>query len=315
MKNDAMRAFVEGDPSGDGPIRFVAGTEGMKIDGRDYRMSGMDLGRYEANPVVLWCHNRVMPPIARGAAGVEGDKLMIDITFDQGDSFATSVERKYRDGFLNAVSMTALPTDGAGNYARVSRGVVEHSELVEVSAVPVPLDAEALAVGARSMRLLGRELLDLSATALADYRRELSANDKRERLRNLLVEDYGGEDTWVWARDFGDDWVVYEVETDGDITNYRVGYQVDDSDDLTLTGEPEEVEVRTQYEPVNAPAPEGAQGDGGTTGEDEAERQLASRLEAMGFVRSTPADTDKKPDLESLRKISAALTPAGGDAS
>lgn len=315
MKNDAMRAFVEGDPSGDGPIRFVAGTEGMKIDGRDYRMAGMDLARFEANPVVLWCHNRVMPPIARGDAGVEGDKLMIDVTFDRGDAFAAEVERKYRDGFLNAVSMTAIPTDGAGNYARVGRGVVEHSELIEVSAVPVPLDADALAVGARSMRLLGRELIDLSAATLAEYRRELSANDKRERLRTLLVEAYGGEDTWVWVRDFGDDWVVYEVETDGDIANYRIGYQVDDSDNLTLTGEPEEVEVRTQYEPVNAPASTGGEeGDGGDTGEeDETERQLASRLEAMGFMRSTPAGTET--DLDALRKISAALTPSGGDAS
>lgn len=309
---DYMRAFVEGDPSGDGPIRFVAGTEGMKIDGRDYRMSGMDLGRYQANPIVLWCHNRVMPPIARGSASVEDSRLMLDVTFDRADEFAASVERKYRDGFLNAVSMTALPTDGQGGVARIASGVVEHSELIEVSCVPVPLDADALAVGARSMRLLGRELLDLSMESLAAYRRELSANDKRERLHTAIAERFGGENTWTWVRDFGDDWVVFEVEDDDGIHTYRLGYTATD-DDLTLAdGDGEEVEVKTEYVPVGGP-PADTSTDETDEEMDDTQRALVRFLEGRGFVRSTPGSSNS--DLEALSALSEALKPKEGDAS
>ena len=119
MTTDYMRAFVDGTPSDTGPIRFVAGTEGMKIDGRDYRMAGMDLGRFEANPVVMWCHDLTTPPIGRGVPSIDGGRLLLDVEFDMADPFAAEIDGKYRRGFLNAVSMTALPTDGNGGpYGR-----------------------------------------------------------------------------------------------------------------------------------------------------------------------------------------------------
>lgn len=155
--NDYMRAFVDGTPDAEGPLRFVAGTAGMKMDGRDYRMAGMDLGRYQSNPVVMWCHDIGSPPIGRGVASIDGDRLMLDVEFDMADPFAAEIDGKYRRGFLNAVSMTAIPTDGT------RRGVVKTSELVEVSAVPIPLDPDALQVaGQRAMRRLGIDLLNLA---------------------------------------------------------------------------------------------------------------------------------------------------------
>ena len=175
MITDCMRAFVESAPV-DGPIRLVAGTEGRKIDGRDYRMAGMDLSRYEANPVVLWSHDQTRPPIGRGVPSVEGDKLLLDVTFDTADPFAAEVDGKYRRGFLNAMSMTAVPTDGAGNWlSRAPRGVIERSELIEVSAVPIPLDPMAVRSMTRSASVeLAGELIDLgtllreAATAAAE---------------------------------------------------------------------------------------------------------------------------------------------------
>lgn len=302
--NQYMRAFVEGTPADEGPIRFVAGTEGMKMDGRDYRMAGMDLARFEANPVVMWCHDLTTPPIGRGDASIDGDRLLLDVEFDLADPFAAEIDGKYRRGFLNAVSMTAIPTDGNGGMGP-RRGVVEHSELVEVSAVPVPLDPDALKVaGQRAMRHLGRELLDLSDAVAVQ--RELSVNDKRERLHGLLSERFGGgERVWVWVRDFGDDWVVYEVEDDSGCTCWRLGYAVDANDDLTLSGDdPVEVEVRTSYEPVTAPEPP-------SQGEDESMRSLIAALEIEGFQRSAPASPPN--DLAALSALAAALpTPEEG---
>lgn len=250
--SDYGRAFVEGMPPTSGPIRFVAGTEGLKIDGRDYRMDGMDLARYQANPVVMWCHDLKTPPIGRGVPAIDGGRLLLDVEFDLADSFAADIDGKYRRGFLNAVSMTALPTDGAGGLGP-RRGVVEHSELIEVSAVPVPLDPDALKVPSlRAMHRLGVEMRDLVAAG----GRDLSANDKRERLNTALTDRFAGPDTYVWIRDFGDDWVVYELEGPDGCVNYRLGYTVDKADNVTLDpGTPEPVEVRTTYEPASSDIP------------------------------------------------------------
>lgn len=300
MTTDYMRAFVDGTPSADGPIRFVAGTEGMKIDGRDYRMAGMDLGRFSANPVVMWCHDLTTPPIGRGAPSIDGARLLLDVEFDLADPFAAEIDGKYRRGFLNAVSMTALPTDGNGGPGP-RRGVVEHSELVEVSCVPVPLDPDSLAVtGQRAMRRLGRELLDLAE------RRSLTVNDQRERLDAALTDRFGGENTYVWVRDFNPDegWVVYSVEADADgYACYRLGYTVDADDNLTLdTGDPVEVAVTTSYEPVAAAS---SQDNTSTVDSPDAMRALADSLEDMGFVRSTPPPPAN--DLDALRQIVDAL--------
>lgn len=306
MTTDYMRAFVDGTPSDTGPIRFVAGTEGMKIDGRDYRMAGMDLGRFEANPVVMWCHDLTTPPIGRGVPSIDGGRLLLDVEFDMADPFAAEIDGKYRRGFLNAVSMTALPTDGNGGPGP-RRGVVEHSELIEVSAVPVPLDPEALAVtGQRAMRRLGRELLDL-----AEHRRSLTVNDQRERLDTALNERFGGENTWIWVRDFNPDegWVVYAVESDDDgYATYRLGYSIDADDNLTLdAGNPVEVEVTTSYEPVGS----SSQDDTSPAADEDAMRAIAASLEEMGFQRSTPPPPAN--DLDALAAIAAALpTPKEG---
>ena len=159
--NDYMRAFVDGTPDAEGPIRFVAGTEGLKLDGRSFKMSGADLGRYEANPVVLWNHDQGLPPIGRGHASVHGGQLMIDVEFDPEDEFAQAVASKYRRGFLNAVSMLPLPA-GFRRGMRPRSGTIDEWELVEVSGVSVPVDRDAIKVGRSLMRHIGEELLDLA---------------------------------------------------------------------------------------------------------------------------------------------------------
>lgn len=301
MNETFLRAYRAAEIPDSGPIPFVAATEGMKRDGLDVRMAGADLGRFKANPVILWAHNPTLPPIARGDVSVDGSHLLVNVEFDQEDEFARSVESKYRRGFLNAVSAHGVAT------SPVRRGVMESWELVEISALPVPCDPEALTTMARTgMRHLGRELLDLG-----DLRRELSTNDKRDRLYNLITERFGGgERTWVWVRDFGDDWVVYEIENDQGCTTWRLGYTVDAADDLTLDpGDPAEVEVTTRYEPVGTPAADAPASSQDNT-DDETVRSLIARLEAEGFQRSTPATQPK--DLSELQRFAAAFTAPGG---
>lgn len=147
MKKDKgfIRAYLKRDEDGGeaelgSPISFVAATEGTKRDGLDIDIAAGDLENYKANPVVLWAHDYwgERPPIGRGEnLRVEGTELVVDITFDQSDEFARSIEQKYRDHFLNAVSIGFNPTEIEGNK-------VEAWDLLDISAVPVPGDPQAL---------------------------------------------------------------------------------------------------------------------------------------------------------------------------
>lgn len=144
-----------------GPLRFVAATEGLKGDGWDLQMSGIDLSRFENNGVVLWAHDYwTQPPIGRADAFVESNQLMADIEFDLDDPLGASVDRKYRRGFLNAVS---IGFDFNWETAIDDHGVVNDWELLEISAVPVPMDPDALLerqkAGARQLAELGRDPL------------------------------------------------------------------------------------------------------------------------------------------------------------
>lgn len=163
-----------------GPLRFVAATEGVQADMIDLRMSGAKLDRYRANPVFLYGHQtygRDSLPIGRATdVHVDGTRLMIDVEFDRGDEFAARVERKYRDGFMNAVSIgfdVHAWENGVGSYWK--GGVAEKWELTELSAVPVPMDAAAVVEGGRSRAIAA--LLDQLGAAGVDVPVETVRDD------------------------------------------------------------------------------------------------------------------------------------------
>lgn len=139
-----------------GPIRFVAASEGRQADGIDLRMAGAQLDRYRGNPVVLYGHrywSRDDLPIGRAVGvTVEGERLLIDVEFDQADLFAVEVERKLRAGYMNAVSIGFTVTEWENendNYWR--GGVATGWELHELSVVPVPMDATAVVESGRGL--------------------------------------------------------------------------------------------------------------------------------------------------------------------
>jgi len=129
------------------PIRFIASTEGIGRDGLVIAQDGWDLDNFRANPTFLWSHDYTgnRPPIGRVAdVSIKDGNMVADVVFDQGDEFARQIERKYRDGFLNAVSVgwetkQIEPPRGAEGAARVTK-----AELLDISAVNIPGDPGAL---------------------------------------------------------------------------------------------------------------------------------------------------------------------------
>lgn len=178
--SDVQTRYTQGycvrDANTTGPLRFVAATSGVKGDGISLRMAGANLDRFSKSPVILWAHDYNSVPIGRATAWVDGDSLMADIEFDQNDSFARKIEKKYRDGFLSAVSV-------GFDFNRIDRdGTVNDWQLLEISAVPVPMDPDALLARQRTaLRSLGEDLVSITdewehserdITALAEMLRE-----------------------------------------------------------------------------------------------------------------------------------------------
>lgn len=125
------------------PIKFVATTEGVKADGLNLMMDKLDLERFEANPVIGYGHNffgRSNLPIGRAVdIEIDAPALRLSVAFDQEDEFATTVERKVRDRYLNAMSV-GFDVNGVDDET----GIPQSWELFESSIVPIPLDPEAL---------------------------------------------------------------------------------------------------------------------------------------------------------------------------
>ena len=108
---------------------------------------GWELDAYMRNPVVLWAHQYMLPPIARSVSTrIEGNSLKATIEF-AGTPFAQEIKGLYLDGFMNGVSVgfRALETESR-RAASGRRGTVfKRQELLEISAAPVPLHPLTLA--------------------------------------------------------------------------------------------------------------------------------------------------------------------------
>lgn len=127
-------------------MRFTASTEAVARDGLIIAADAWQLDNFRANPVVLANHDYsgTRPPIGR-VVNIEstGGKLIADVLFDQDDPYAVSIERKYRNGFMNTVSVgwdtQEMDPARAGGAPRVTK-----AELLDVSTVNVPGDPGAL---------------------------------------------------------------------------------------------------------------------------------------------------------------------------
>lgn len=179
LRGFAQRADTD---DADKPLRFIVATEGKKADGLDLRMDGLNLERFRANPVVMYGHDywgRDSLPIGRAEnIAVDGPNLMADTVFDPDDEFARRVEGKYRGGFLNAVS---VGFDVRGIDPET--GVVNEWEMIEYSAVPVPLDPDAVVESGRQLAL---------ATAFTEMREGKTLSAKNKTLVEQAIEALGG---------------------------------------------------------------------------------------------------------------------------
>lgn len=123
----------------------VASSNVVDRKGEVVDQDGIDLKNFKKNPVLLWSHNASLsenrPPIGKVLKtwfeGARKKKLMFSVQFDMEDDFARLIYNKYKKGYLKAFSIGFIPIE------REDETYIK-SELLEISAVPVPANPEAL---------------------------------------------------------------------------------------------------------------------------------------------------------------------------
>ena len=126
-------------------IRAAVGSEDRKGDVID--ANGWELDGYRRNPVFLWAHDRSRPPIGKSKSiWVEDGALYAEVEFAPTD-FAGEVAGLYERGFMRGVSVGFLPLETELRKASNGRRgyLYRRQELLEISAVPVPMHDGALA--------------------------------------------------------------------------------------------------------------------------------------------------------------------------
>jgi hypothetical protein len=231
----------------------------------------------------------------------DGERLSSEVQV-----FGPFVEMLTDENFAQAigVSIRALAEVTTGEAEGRKGRIV--SELVEAESVDFVTKAgrggSILAVleSARPAAVVER--------AVAHGVSEATANDTREALAQALREEFGGEKSWVWVRDFDDATVWFEWETPDEAGTYAMSYQMGDDGAVTIDPASRvEVRARTEYVPVKAaesgprdvPAPAGQPNTHTPKSEEDNmgqiqvdEAQHASLTEAAGRVPTLEAERD-----------------------
>ena len=131
-----------------GPVTFVLSTDDVDRHGDVVSADGWRLGAYLRNPVLLWAHDYRHPAIGRAASvWTEPHRLLARIEFAP-TGFAQEVAALYSQGFQWGVSVGFRPIRWEERRDPRTGALLGlrylEQELLEVSAVPVPANRNAL---------------------------------------------------------------------------------------------------------------------------------------------------------------------------
>lgn len=162
-------------------LRFVGSTETPDRSDDVISVTGWDVASYLKNPVLLWAHDYTSPPIGKAQSVYIDERsksLVFDIKFPSIEEisnadnpsehalFVDTIYKMYKAGILNAVSVGFRgieygPRTDQADKPVYSRGIkFDKQELLELSAVPVPANPEAL-VTARSISGISTKGIDM----------------------------------------------------------------------------------------------------------------------------------------------------------
>ncbi len=122
---------------------FIITDETLNRNGWRIIVSGIDLEGFRKNPVCCVQHNTYMIPIGKWKnLRVEDAVLKGTVEFDRNDPEAVRLYWKYKDGYMNAVSLHIIPLEESRDEDMLLPGqkfeTVVKSEMLEISLVTIP---------------------------------------------------------------------------------------------------------------------------------------------------------------------------------
>lgn len=196
-----VKATVE---KSDGKLIAVASTASEDRHGEVVSVDGWDLKNFKKNPVLQWAHDHTEPAIGLAKnIKVEGigkkARLIFEPVFHEHTEKARALKAMVEDGILNSFSVGFRPLEMDGN-------VFTKQELLEVSLVNVPANADARMLAYKSLQSKG-----LDTSVLGEI---------KSWTENRLAEEVFGENAPI-----GDD------APDKDETIESLQAQLDDMQD------------------------------------------------------------------------------------
>ncbi len=166
-------------------FEFVASTETVDREGDIIEVSGWELDAYRKNPVVLFGHDYGSLPVGKASkVGIKSNALMTTIEFVTAEQNPDGhrVYQLVAGGFLKSVSVGFRPLEYV--YNETHNGYdFKRQELLEISIVPVPANAEALVaahIDGDTARWLQRQLGEVVQTE--DEAREIMTKVMSETM-------------------------------------------------------------------------------------------------------------------------------------
>lgn len=143
------------DAADDAPLKFIMSTARRDRADDVVQVAGWNTSDFEKNPVMLWAHDYSAMSVGRIGKVLRSSEALLgeDVTFPERDlyEFGWLTGQMYRRGFLNAVSVGFQPDEW--KYSEEGNGIIFVAQsLLELSAVPVPMNPDALQ-GAKSAGL------------------------------------------------------------------------------------------------------------------------------------------------------------------
>lgn len=151
---------VEDKNAEEGTFVVSVSTEDVDRESEVLRASGFELGNFRKNPVVLWAHRYIDPPVGKALwIKVVGNKLKAKVKFAP-TQFAQDIRTLYEEGFLRAWSVGFIPKKWVdGEEGSGVRREYTKLELLEFSGVPVPCNPEALTEGIKMVKDAGMKAI------------------------------------------------------------------------------------------------------------------------------------------------------------
>ena len=180
---------------GDGEFEVVASTAGVDRDGEIIKIEAWDTDNFMKNPVVLFGHDYWSLPIGVVTSlEVKGDQLIAKGIFAKTEA-AQEIRRLYDDGILKAVSVGFIVKNREGY-------IITEAELLELSFVPVPANADALSLSKMKKTInFFKSACPSVETPMMDKASEWDATKAEENLKVwATTQDADGNDVMDWAK-------------------------------------------------------------------------------------------------------------------